>query len=68
VTPPFPARFDGTCAADCENRIHPGDRVQYVDGQLMHAACAPAPEPTEQPQEPPVCGVCWQTKPCRCDG
>jgi hypothetical protein len=67
VTAPFPARFDGACAAQCENRVHPGDPVVYVDGQLMHAECAPEPEPTDK-TEPAVCGVCWRVQPCRCDG
>lgn len=59
----FPARYDGTCAAKCGERIHPGDLVRY-DPRLVHDKCAT--HPTEPPA-PVVCGVCWQLKPCRCD-
>lgn len=63
----FPARFDGTCAAACDSRIHPGDRVRYVDDQLVHDVCAPKPDPLELQPGEVVCGVCWLVKPCRCD-
>lgn len=33
---PFRARYDGVCAADCGYRVHPGDMVQFVEGQLVH--------------------------------
>lgn len=62
---PFPARFDGVCAADCGDRIHPGDMVRYEDDQLVHVECAPKPDPLESSEV--VCGVCWLVRPCRCD-
>lgn len=54
---PFRARYDGTCAADCPNRIHPGDMVQYVDGQLVHVGCIPDERPEPEPR--PVCPACF---------
>lgn len=63
----FRAMFDGTCTADCEFRVHPGDLVRYVNDELFHEECAPKPDPLEQDQLDVVCGVCWQTKPCKCD-
>lgn len=55
---PFPARFDGVCAAKCDSRIHPGDMVQYVEDKLVHHGCLPAEEPAE-PEPRPVCGECF---------
>lgn len=67
MTYSFPASYDGVCGAGCPNRIHPGDRVRYVGDRLVHDDCAPEPAPLEQLADA-VCGVCWKTKPCRCDG
>lgn len=39
----FTARFGGRCAAECGERIKPGDVVEYVDDQLVHEGCVPAP-------------------------
>jgi len=50
------ARYDGTCAADCGFRIHPGDMVQRVDGQLVHHGCIPEEQPEPEPR--PVCPTC----------
>lgn len=36
---PFTARYDGRCAG-CDAGIGEGDRVRYVDGQLVHEGCA----------------------------
>jgi hypothetical protein len=64
----FPARFDGVCAADCGNRIHPGDRVRYDDDdRLRHDECTPKPDPLELRPNEVVCPDCWLVKPCRCD-
>jgi hypothetical protein len=52
---PFPARYDGGCAAECGHRVHPGDMVQFVEGQLVHVGCIP----DEEPEPRPVCPVCW---------
>ena len=54
---PFRARYNGTCAADCDHRIHEGDMVQYVDGQLVHHGCLPAAAPEPEPR--PVCPSCF---------
>lgn len=64
---PFQARYDGVCAAECGNRIHPGDHVRYEEGQLVHAACFPVEEPLR-----PVCSKCWLevsvSGACGCEG
>lgn len=62
----FPARYDGTCAADCGNRIHPGDLVRYEDDQLVHDECAPKPDPLELKPTEVVCPDCYCIRPCRC--
>lgn len=55
---PFTARYNGACAAECGHRIHEGDMVQYVDGQLVHVGCIP----DEQGLSPrPVCPNCHTT-------
>lgn len=54
---PFPARYDGVCAAGCDSRIHPGDTVQFVDGQLVHVECA-ARLLAAEPKPRPVCPDC----------
>lgn len=64
----FPARYDGTCAAHCGNRIHPGDVVRYDDDdQLRHDACTPKPSKFDIGPREIVCPDCWLVKPCRCD-
>lgn len=35
----FPARFDGICGL-CDEAIHEGDDVEFVDGVLCHSSCA----------------------------
>jgi len=56
---PFPARYDGVCAADCDSRIHPGDTVQFVDGQLVHLECTARLLAQPEPEPRPVCPSCW---------
>lgn len=54
----FTARYDGTCAAECGDRIHPGDHVRYVDDQLVHFGCFPKDdEPERAPR--PTCPNCF---------
>jgi hypothetical protein len=36
----FTAAFPGLCDA-CGDEIEPGDEVQYVDDELIHADCNP---------------------------
>lgn len=55
---PFTARFGGACAADCGDRISPGDEVAYIADELMHAECAGAEPPAPRP-EPAPCPRCW---------
>lgn len=62
----FPARFDGKCAAGCDSRIHPGDRVRYEEGQLVHDECAPNADPLTIGPRETVCPDCWCIRPCRC--
>lgn len=52
---PFAARYNGTCAVECGHRIHEGDMVQYVEGQLVHVGCVP----DEEPEPRPVCPNCF---------
>jgi len=54
----FPARYGGKCAADCDRRIFAGDEVEYVDDQLVHVGCVPAPDVEKEPR--PVCPTCFQ--------
>lgn len=53
----FTAKYDGTCAAECGERVHPGDRVKYVDDQLVHEGCVPAQVVERAPR--PVCPECF---------
>lgn len=36
----FAAAYSGTCD-ECGDEIEPGDDVQYVDDELVHADCNP---------------------------
>jgi hypothetical protein len=36
----FEAQYESPCQGDCGDDVRPGDRVRYVDDDLMHAACA----------------------------
>jgi hypothetical protein len=57
----FAARYRGFCS-NCDDAIVPGDVVEYVDEELVHAECSPR---EEKPLD--VCAVCWLVKPCGCD-
>lgn len=70
----FRAMYNDTCAADCGERIHPGDEVMYrgegADRELVHVECATEdgrPSPFDIGPKEVVCGVCWLIRPCRCD-
>lgn len=52
----FTARYDGTCAAECGDRIHPGDYVRYVDDQLVHVGCFPK---DDEPEARLTCPNCF---------
>lgn len=57
----FEARYGGRCAADCGDPIRPGDDVQYVADELVHAECAPQitdREPARLRPEPAACPSC----------
>lgn len=63
----FLARYDGTCAAQCGQRIHPGDAVTYdADDRLVHEVCTPARDPLDIRPGEITCGVCFCIMPCRC--
>ena len=57
---PFAAAYGGACAADCGDRIHPGDPVTYVADELFHEECA-GRGPAAALDAPPgrVCPSCW---------
>lgn len=54
----FEARYRGACAGDCGETIKPGDVVAYVDDQLVHEGCEPAPAPVERAPRP-LCPECF---------
>jgi hypothetical protein len=59
---PFVASFGGRCAAECGDPIRPGEDVQYVADELMHAECAADTEGRvirAERAEPSVCPSCW---------
>ncbi len=63
----FPARYDGTCAAECGHRIHPGDPVRYDDDdQLRHDQCTPKRSKFDIGPREVVCPDCFCIRPCRC--
>lgn len=56
---PFEARHHSGCAADCGDRIRPGDEVVYVADELVHAECAPTSSAAVERPEPAACPSCW---------
>jgi hypothetical protein len=36
----FEAQYESACRGDCGDDVRPGEKVRYVDDELMHAACA----------------------------
>jgi hypothetical protein len=63
---PFVASFGGPCAAECGDRIKPGEEVRYVADELMHVECADADLPPEVRnvdaslrRNSPACPSCW---------
>lgn len=63
----FKAMYDGTCAANCSQRIHPGDEVtRDDDGLYWHVDCWNAPTPYELGPREVVCPDCFLVRPCRC--
>jgi len=53
----FLAKYAGRCAADCDQPIDPGDIVEFVDDQLVHEGCVPAPVVERAPR--PICPTCF---------
>lgn len=51
----FEARYGGRCAADCGDPIRPGDDVQYIADELVHAECAPTAPPRPERAPCPTC-------------
>lgn len=64
----FQARYGGHCDA-CEESIVPGERVLYVDDNvLVHAGCADSElRVRRRPAKEVVCKTCFLIKPCGCD-
>lgn len=63
----FRAMYDGTCAAECGNRIHPGDDVRYdEEDRLVHDVCAPKTSRFDIGPRETVCPDCWVIRPCKC--
>ena len=63
----FIARYPGSCAAECGERISPGDDVVYVDDRLVHTDCADGLGPMPTPRAVTVCVHCHLVQPCDCD-
>jgi hypothetical protein len=63
----FRAKFPGLCAAKCGDTIQVGDRVVYVDDDLVHEACEGVARTMAARDDRPVCGTCFLLKPCPCD-
>jgi hypothetical protein len=42
----FAAKYYGPCAAECGEKIEPGDQVLYEDGDLVHEHCQTPSEPS----------------------
>lgn len=69
----FVAKYRGRCAADCDDPvIVPGDRVLFVDDELVHEECeaeglvaAEGRHGAHRVAE--VCTRCWLVRPCPCD-
>lgn len=52
----FEAKFPGRCAA-CDDEIHAGELVKYVDDELVHVGCEDSPVPAEEVGI--ACTRCW---------
>lgn len=62
----FVARFEGTCTS-CFDPIEGGDRVLYVDDDLVHEACEGRAMSTPVERVAVVCTSCFIEKPCGCE-
>lgn len=64
----FVAKYDGWCHG-CRQPINEGDRLEWVDGEVVHEDCVPDAVREEPPR--PTCPTCWQivsvTGACGCD-
>lgn len=58
------AKYGGVCGG-CDERIRAGQKVAYVDDELVHATCVDVPGRVEKKTE--TCTECWLEKPCPCD-
>lgn len=58
---PFIASFGAACAAECGERIQPGQDVRYHDDELMHVECAEqvAARPPARVELVRPCPSCW---------
>lgn len=53
----FSAKYYGPCAAECGQKIEPGDSVLYEDGDLVHEDCQTEILTDPEPSGPPT----WST-------
>lgn len=68
----FIARWSGRCAAECGEPIAAGDRVLFVDDELVHEGCeleglVGADRRHGARREAEVCTRCYLIRPCPCD-
>ncbi|MEX1078905.1 MAG: hypothetical protein WED09_07340 [Homoserinimonas sp.] len=61
----FLAQYDGTCGR-CEESVK-GQRVKYVDGELVHTGCADGEGVLTVTRKEVVCEECFIVKPCGCE-
>lgn len=61
----FVAQYDGDCGR-CEEPLK-GQRVKYVDGDLVHTGCADGEGVLTKTRKEETCDKCWLIKPCECE-
>jgi hypothetical protein len=54
----FEAKYYGRCAG-CEERIEPGDQVEYADEELVHTHCDPQADPDAPTRNEKRCPACF---------
>lgn len=63
---PFLAQYAGTCDR-CEGSIRQGQRVKFVDGDLVHTGCADGEGVLTVTRKEETCEMCWLIRPCGCE-
>lgn len=54
----FEAKYHGRCSG-CDERIEPGDQVEYDDEQLVHTQCDTQANPDAPQRNERRCPDCW---------